>query len=171
MITIGIDPHKSSLTAVAVQPGGEVSATIRLEVNRDTVALLRAWAQQWPQRQWAVEGAAGLGRGVAQGLAAADEPVVDVPAQLAARARLLNTGQVNKKVVNALGGGPLASSWQAAKLHRVADGDYSAQSRLSLALKDVHLALEAAEGERSPPLPAWRTSGCRPSIKASVSRT
>ena len=96
MITIGIDPHKSSLTAVAVQPSGEVSATIRLEVNRDTVARLRAWARQWPQRQWAVEGAAGLGRGVAQGLAAADECVVDVPAQLAARARLLNTGHARK---------------------------------------------------------------------------
>jgi transposase len=96
MITIGIDPHKSSLTAVALQPAGEVSATIRLEVNRDTVARLRAWAEQWPQRRWAVEGAAGLGRGVAQGLAAADEPVVDVPAQLAARARLLNTGHARK---------------------------------------------------------------------------
>ena len=96
MITIGIDPHKSSLTAVALQPSGDVSATIRLEVNRDTVARLRDWAERWPQRQWAVEGAAGLGRGVAQGLAAADEPVVDVPAQLAARARLLNTGHARK---------------------------------------------------------------------------
>ena len=92
MITIGIDPHKSSLTAVALQPTGEVAATIRLQVNSDAVARLRAWAERWPQRQWAVEGAAGLGRGVAQGLAAADEPVVDVSAQLAARARLLNTG-------------------------------------------------------------------------------
>ena len=37
-----IDPHTSSLTAVALQPSGEVIATIRLEVNRDTVARLRA---------------------------------------------------------------------------------------------------------------------------------
>ena len=96
MITIGIDPHKSSLTAVALQPSGDVSATIRLEVNSDAVARLRAWAERWPQRRWAVEGAAGLGRGVAQGLAAADEPVVDVPAQMAARARLLNTGHARK---------------------------------------------------------------------------
>ena len=49
--TIGIDPHTSSLTAVALQPDGEVSATIRLEVNRDTVARLRAWARPWP-RGW-----------------------------------------------------------------------------------------------------------------------
>jgi transposase len=96
VITIGIDPHKSSLTAVALQPSGEITATIRLEVNSDTVDRLLAWAIRWTQRQWAVEGAAGLGRGVAQGLAGAGEPVLDVPAQLAARARLLNTGHARK---------------------------------------------------------------------------
>ena len=96
MITIGIDPHKSSLTAVAVEASGEIAASVRLPVNGDAVARLRSWAQQWPQRRWAVEGASGLGRGVAQGLAAAGEPVVDVPAQLAARARLLNTGHARK---------------------------------------------------------------------------
>jgi 3-hydroxyisobutyrate dehydrogenase len=46
-------------------------------------------------------------------------------------------------VANALGGGPLVSPWQAAKLQRIAEGDFSAQFALSLALKDVHLALEA----------------------------
>ncbi|MQA12590.1 MAG: IS110 family transposase [Pseudonocardiaceae bacterium] len=96
MITIGIDPHKSSLTAVALDPTGQIAASIRLEVTSTTVERLQAWAQQWDQRQWAVEGAAGLGRGVAQGLAAAGEAVVDVPAQLAARARLLNTGHARK---------------------------------------------------------------------------
>ena len=96
MITIGIDPHKSSLTAVASQPSGEAAATIRLEVNSDTVARLRACAGCWGQRQWAVEGAAGLGRGVAQGLAGAGEPVVDVPSQRAARARLRKTGHTRK---------------------------------------------------------------------------
>jgi len=96
MITIGIDPHKSSLTAVALQPSGETASTIRLEVNSNTVDRLLAWAIRWTQRQWAVEGAAGLGHGVAQGLAGAGEPVLDVPAQLAARARLLNTGHARK---------------------------------------------------------------------------
>src|SRR5690242_10304926 len=51
-------------------------------------------------------------------------------------------------VVDALGGGPLVSAWQAAKLQRIAGGEFSAQFALSLALKDVHLALEAAGGER-----------------------
>jgi 3-hydroxyisobutyrate dehydrogenase len=47
-------------------------------------------------------------------------------------------------VVGALDGGPLVSLWQAAKLHRIAEGEFSAQFALSLALKDVRLALEAA---------------------------
>ena len=51
-------------------------------------------------------------------------------------------------VMNALVDGPLVSPWQAAKLDRIAQDDFSAQFALSLALKDVHLALEAAGGER-----------------------
>ncbi len=47
--------------------------------------------------------------------------------------------------VDVLGGGPLMSPWQAAKLQRIAKGDFSAQFALSLALKDVHLALRAAD--------------------------
>src|SRR5713101_8627259 len=47
-------------------------------------------------------------------------------------------------VVDALGGGPLVSTWQADKLERIARGEYSAKFALSLALKDVHLALQAA---------------------------
>jgi 3-hydroxyisobutyrate dehydrogenase len=51
-------------------------------------------------------------------------------------------------VVHALGGGPIVSPWQAAKLQRIAQGEFSAQFALSLALKDVHLALQAADDER-----------------------
>jgi 3-hydroxyisobutyrate dehydrogenase len=51
-------------------------------------------------------------------------------------------------VMNGLSGSPLVSPWQAAKLPRIAAGDYSEQFALSLALKDVHLALEAAGDER-----------------------
>ena len=80
-------------------------------------------------------------------------------------------GLDTETVVDALGGGPLVSAWQAAKLQRIAHGEFSAQFALSLALKDVHLALEAAGGDRSPPLPAWRANGSRPSIKGSVTRT
>lgn len=51
-------------------------------------------------------------------------------------------------VVDALGGGPLVSTWQAAKLQRIAQDDFSAQFALSLALKDVGLALQAADDDR-----------------------
>src|SRR5260221_11946152 len=57
-------------------------------------------------------------------------------------------GLETETVVDALGGGPLVSAWQAAKLQRILDDDFSAQFALSLALKDVHLALEAADEDR-----------------------
>ncbi|MEU4782180.1 IS110 family transposase [Micromonospora sp. NPDC023633] len=96
MITIGIDPHKSSLTAVALDEAGHLLATRRITVNAAAYKTLTDWAARWPQRRFAVEGAAGLGRGIAQLLAAASEHVVDVPATLAARARLLDTGGTRK---------------------------------------------------------------------------
>jgi transposase len=96
VITIGIDPHKSSLTAVAVEPSGQTRPPIRLVVDKNTPAALLAWATQWPDRQWAVEGATGLGRGIAQQLVTAGETVLDVPAKLAARARLLGSSNARK---------------------------------------------------------------------------
>jgi 3-hydroxyisobutyrate dehydrogenase len=51
-------------------------------------------------------------------------------------------------VRDALDGGPLVSPWQAAKLQRIADSEFSAQFALSLELKDVHLALQAAGDAR-----------------------
>jgi hypothetical protein len=68
-----------------------------------------------------------------------------VAASVALARRLgLDTGTV----ADALGGGPLVSTWQAAKLQRIAHGEFSAQFSLSLALNDVHLALQAAGGDR-----------------------
>ena len=46
------------------------------------------------------------------------------------------------------------SPWQAAKLERIAQGDFSVQFALLLALKDVHLAIEDAGSERFPALAA-----------------
>ena len=57
-------------------------------------------------------------------------------------------GLETETVVSALDGSPLVSPWQAAKLERIAHGDFSVQFALSLALKDVHLALEAAMDDR-----------------------
>jgi 3-hydroxyisobutyrate dehydrogenase len=57
-------------------------------------------------------------------------------------------GLDTENVVDALGGSSLVSPWQAAKLQRIAKGEYSPQFALSLALKDVHLALEAVDDDR-----------------------
>ncbi len=53
-------------------------------------------ARQWPQRIWAVEGANGVGRALTARLLASNERVLDVPAKLAARARVFDTGQGRK---------------------------------------------------------------------------
>ena len=96
MITIGIDPHKRSLTAAALDAHSQLLGELRLPVSAQTGQQLLAWAAAWPQRRWAVEGASGLGLGIAQLLIAAGESVVDVPATLAARARLLGTSSARK---------------------------------------------------------------------------
>lgn len=100
MILIGVDPHKSSHTAVAVDPAGHQVATRRFAVNAGTFRQLMRWCEQWPERRFAIEGARGLGRTLAQQLAAAGENVVDVPSSLSARARLLATGGDRKTDAN-----------------------------------------------------------------------
>ena len=96
MVVIGIDPHKSSHTAAAVDDHAQLLAEVRLPAHRTVVKRLREWASCFPERIWAVEGANGLGRLLAQELVAAGEQVVDVPSKLATRARLLQTGHGRK---------------------------------------------------------------------------
>jgi 3-hydroxyisobutyrate dehydrogenase len=57
-------------------------------------------------------------------------------------------GLATEQVIQALAGSPLVAPWQAAKLQRIATGEFSAQFALSLALKDVRLALQAADDDR-----------------------
>lgn len=96
MITIGIDPHKRSLTAAALDPHSRLLSQLRVPTTGQAAQQLLTWAAAWPERRWAVEGATGLGRGIAQLLVAAGEQVLDVPAKLAARARLLSTSSARK---------------------------------------------------------------------------
>lgn len=96
MVIIGIDPHKASHTAVALDDQHQPLGRLRVDASRATLRTLQTWAKQWPDRRWAVEGTNGLGRLLAQQLVAAGENVVDVPAKLAARVRVLNTGHGRK---------------------------------------------------------------------------
>ena len=57
---------------------------------------MATYARAWPDRVWAVEGSNGAGRPLAQRLLEDGEQVVDVPAKLAARVRLFDTGHNRK---------------------------------------------------------------------------
>jgi transposase len=96
VVMIGVDPHKGSHTAVAINAAEEPLGQLRVRASAVQAGRLLAWAQAWPGRTWAVEGAGGLGHLLARQLLSAGERVLDVPPRLAARVRLLATGNINK---------------------------------------------------------------------------
>ncbi len=94
---IGIDPHKSSHTATAVDEAtNTTAASVRVDATLVGYRELTRWARQFPERRWAVEGARGLGRHLAQWLVARGEVVVDVPSTATARVRELSRGSGRK---------------------------------------------------------------------------
>jgi hypothetical protein len=97
---IGVDPHKASHTAVALEQDAPRLGQLRVRASTAQVDGLLSWSALWPDRVWAIEGATGLGRLLAQQLLAAGERVLDVQPKLAARVRLPNTGAVNKNDPN-----------------------------------------------------------------------
>lgn len=95
-VFIGVDPHKLSVTIEAVDDHETVLTTGRFSTDQAGYAAMRRHVAAWPDRVWAVEGSNGAGRPLAQRLLADGEQVVDVPAKLAARARLFDTGHNRK---------------------------------------------------------------------------
>src|SRR6478672_1891709 len=93
---IGIDPHKGSHTAFVIDGREKPLGQLRVRASCEQAEALLGWAGRWRQRTWAIEGARGLGQLLAQQLLAAGERVLDVPPKLAARVRLLDSGQINK---------------------------------------------------------------------------
>jgi transposase len=100
VVMIGVDPHKGSHTAVAIDPAEVPLGELRVRASSRQAARLLEWAAAWPERTWAVEGAGGLGHLLAQQLVAAGEQVVDVQPKLGARVRLLSSGTSNKNDPN-----------------------------------------------------------------------
>jgi transposase len=95
-VIIGVDPHKLSATLEVVDHHERRLGQGRFTTDKAGFAAMRQYVKAWPLRVWAVEGANGVGRPLAQRLLEAGEDVVDVPAKLAARARLLDTGHGRK---------------------------------------------------------------------------
>ncbi len=99
-VLIGIDPHKRSHAAVAVDGEERVVGELGVRATRRQTQELLGWAERFPKRSWAIESANGLGYLLAQQLVAAGEHVVDVPATLAARVRVLGSTKSQKNDPN-----------------------------------------------------------------------
>ena len=78
-VIIGVDPHKLSATIEVVDDHERRLGSGRFPTDQAGYAAMRAYAKAWPQRVWAVEGANGARRPLAQRLLEAGEHVVDVP--------------------------------------------------------------------------------------------
>jgi transposase len=85
---------------VAIGRNEEQLAQIKVRATCQQTARLLAWAEPLGERTWAVESAGGLGYLLSQQLVGAGEQVLDVPATLASRVRVLGTGKSNKNDPN-----------------------------------------------------------------------
>lgn len=95
-VLIGVDPHKATNSVAAIDESGELLECASFSSSRHGLRALHRWSRRFGRRSWAVEGASGLGRTLAQYLVGNGESVVDVPSKLSARVRLLSTGSGRK---------------------------------------------------------------------------
>lgn len=99
-VIIGVDPHKASHTAVAIGGDERELGSVKVRATRRQLPQLLSWAESFEKRKWAIESAGGLGYLLSQQLVAAGEDVIDVPATLASRVRVLGTGRSDKNDPN-----------------------------------------------------------------------
>jgi transposase len=97
---IGVDPHKGSHTATMLDRTEQELRRITVRAGRRQLEQLLEWADGVNPRTWAVEAAGGMGYLLSQQLVAAGETVLNVPATLASRVRVLSTGQSTKTDAN-----------------------------------------------------------------------
>jgi transposase len=95
-VVIGMDPHKRSATIEVIDEREQVLARGRYGTEAAGYQRMLTTGRTFPDRVWAVEGCAGIGRHIAQRLVADGETVIDVPAKLSARVRVFDTGQGRK---------------------------------------------------------------------------
>src|SRR6266487_6604372 len=53
VVTIGVDPHKGSHTAVAINAAEQPLGQLRVRASAVQAERLLEWAQAWPERAWA----------------------------------------------------------------------------------------------------------------------
>jgi transposase len=136
-VIIGVDPHKATHTAVAIDRSEAELARARIRATRTQIPQLLRWAEPLGERTWAIESAGGLGYLLAQQLDAAGETVVDVPATLASRIRVLGTGRSDKNDPNDAWSVAIAAL-RARSLREVAPADHAQVLRL-LAKRNIDI--------------------------------
>jgi transposase len=99
-VVIGIDFHKMSHAAVAIDREEDELASVKIRATGRQIEQLMSWAEPFEKRTWAIESAGGMGHLVAQQLVARGEVVVDASATLASRIRVLATERSNKNEPN-----------------------------------------------------------------------
>ncbi len=96
-VMIGVDPHKGSHTATMLDGAERELRRITVRSSRRQVEQLLEWADGVGPRTWAVESAGGMGYLLSQQLVAAGEMVLNVPATLASRVRVLRHRPVHQE--------------------------------------------------------------------------
>ena len=161
MVVIGIDPHKGSHTAVAINEDETKLDEVRVRADRRQLETLRRWASAFPERSWAIESANGLGALLSQQLVGAGEEVFDVPPTLSSRVRVLASGKSQKNDPNDAFSVAIAAL-RSSRLRPVVTEDHIAVLRL---LSNRHSTPRRCAGST----PYWPASslvepvdGCRP---------
>lgn len=99
---IGIDPHKDTLAACAVDPHGRPVSHASFPNDPAGYADLVPWALAYRPDRIGVEGAGGLGRQATLALQRSGLTVVEVPPQLTAQARRRGRSQAKTDPIDAL---------------------------------------------------------------------
>jgi transposase len=144
-VMIGVDAHKRSHTATMLDRNEHELRRITVRSSRGQIDELLEWAGGVTPRAWAVECASGMGYLLAQQLVAAGETVLDVPAMLASRVRVLGTGQSTKTDPND------ARSIAIAALHA---------SSLPVVRRAHHVTVCRLLAKRHTDVARWRTKQC-----------
>jgi transposase len=136
-VIIGVDPHKATHTAVAIDHLESEVGRVRVRATRRQVPQLLDWAEPLGEHTWAIESAGGMGYLLSQQLVAAGETVVDVPATLAARIRVLGSSRSDKNDPNdALS--VAVAALRASSLRRIVAADHAQVLRL-LAKRNIDI--------------------------------
>jgi transposase len=90
-VMIGIDPHTASHTAVAIGRDEDQIGSVKVRAMLRQVDQLLSWAEPFEKRTWAIESVGGLCFCWPSSWSPCGEEVLDVPAILASRIRVLAT--------------------------------------------------------------------------------